>query len=276
MAVLELQSRVPPVDGPRVDLPYFTDRIRGTVLQAWPSLNMISRENQLVLLQASGKTPEQCEGECEVETGRLIGADLIVSGEALEVDGVFKLSLKLHTTKSGRMVSGSVASGARLEDLERDVPRAVLELLRPLAKPGSHQTAPKPLPPPTPPESESLLDRRTMCRGALSLRGVAYGVSGRVVQWDGRSVVSQTFFCVNGAGRVEGPVVMTGWLGFILQGRCIVDPNAPAARFHLDGMFHPDGARLPPEKQAEWLSPFGLPDPCASSQAAVLSSEAVQ
>jgi hypothetical protein len=75
----------------RLDLLYLTDRIRTAALRAGPSLYVGSRENLIALLQASGKTMEQCEGECDVETGRLVGADLVMSGEALTVDGIFKL-----------------------------------------------------------------------------------------------------------------------------------------------------------------------------------------
>jgi hypothetical protein len=237
---------------------------------------VVSRENLVVLLQASGKTIEQCEGECEVETGRLVGADLVVSGEALTVDGIFKLSLKLHATKSGRMLSGSVASGASFDQLDGDVQRAVFELLRPALdedavvspvteKPEARRTS----------SSDSLLDPQSMCHGGLALRGVAYGISGRSVKWDGRSVVSRTFFCVNAASRVEGPLVVSGWLGFIVQGRCIVDANAPAARFQLEGVFHFDGSRLPPDRQADFAS-AAVSDFCVATQAAVLTGEAVQ
>jgi len=276
LAVLELRSRLAVLDTSRLDLLYLTDRIRTAALRAGPSLNVVSRENLVVLLQASGKTMEQFEGECDVETGRLVGADLVVSGEALTVDGSFKLSLKLHATKNGRMLSGSVASGTSFDELDGDVPRAVFELLRPVLgadavlspvveKPKAKRTS----------SSESLFDPQSMCHGELALRGVAYGISGRSVKWDGRSVVSRTFFCVNAAGRVEGPLVVAGWLGFIVQGWCIVDANAPAARFQLEGVFHFDGAPLPPDRQADFAS-TAVSDFCAASQAAVLTGEAVQ
>jgi hypothetical protein len=268
-----VRSRLPVADS-RLDLVYLADRIRTAALSVGPTLNVISRENLVVLLQASGKTMEQCEGECEVETGRLVGADLVVSGDALAVDGKFKLSLKLHATKSGRMLSGSVVSGASYEELDRDVQRAVYELLRPAL--GEQAVAWSPAKEPADRRAvsgEALLNPQSMCSDGLALRAVAYGISGRVVKWDGRSVITRTFFCVNAAGRVEGPLMVTGWM--IVQGRCIGDANAPAAQFQLDGVFHYDGARLPPDKQAEFASTW-VSDYCATSQAAVLSGEAVQ
>jgi hypothetical protein len=60
---------------------YVTDVIRQETLHNQPQLEVMTRENLLVLLQASGKKIEDCEGGCEVDTGRRIGADLIVSGD---------------------------------------------------------------------------------------------------------------------------------------------------------------------------------------------------
>lgn len=56
--------------------------IRQETLHNQPQLDVMTRENLLVLLQASGKKIEDCEGECEVDTGKRIGADLIVRGKS--------------------------------------------------------------------------------------------------------------------------------------------------------------------------------------------------
>src|SRR5262249_36811567 len=81
VAVLEFQDKVPPEQ--RIDAAYLSDQVRGAVKELLPSAKVITRENMLVLLQASGKDLADCEGECEVDTGRRIGADLVVSGELL-------------------------------------------------------------------------------------------------------------------------------------------------------------------------------------------------
>jgi hypothetical protein len=143
VAVLGLRSKLGLVDTGRLDLGYLGDRIRASALNGVPSLNIISRENVLVLLESSGKPIDECEGECEVETGRRVGADLVISGEALSVEGVFKISLKLHDTHSGRMLSGSVASGKTFQELDGDIHRAVFDLLRPAF--GTPRSAPQPL-----------------------------------------------------------------------------------------------------------------------------------
>ena len=61
-------------------------------------MDLIDRDNILVLLQASRKSLADCEGECEVDTGRRLGADLVVSGELLRFGSKLKLSMRLHET----------------------------------------------------------------------------------------------------------------------------------------------------------------------------------
>jgi hypothetical protein len=270
VAVLGLRSKLGLVDTGRLDLGYLGDRIRASALNGVPSLNIISRENVLVLLESSGKPIDECEGECEVETGRRVGADLVISGEALSVEGVFKISLKLHDTHSGRMLSGSVASGKTFQELDGDIHRAVFDLLRPAF--GTPRSAPQPLHR-RPDAGWTLRNPQTMCSGNSILMGVAYGVSGRTVLWNGQSVISRTFFCANPAGRVEGPLLVNGY--FIIQGTCLSDPSRPSSRLRLEGVFHDDGARLPPDRQADFAKTLQS-DPCATSQAAVLNGAAVR
>src|SRR5437867_1668737 len=83
LAVLELRSRLPEADRAAIDTAFLTDRVRAAALQAAPGLRLMTRENVMVLLKSLGRTLEDCEGECEVETGRKLGADYVVSGEAL-------------------------------------------------------------------------------------------------------------------------------------------------------------------------------------------------
>ena len=115
LAVLELRTKL---DGPakkQVDPAYFTDVVRTKALETSPGLTVMTRENVLVLIKASGKTLEQCEGECEVETGRLLGADLIATGDLLQIGTQLKMTLKLHDTHSGRLLSGATASGGNVD-----------------------------------------------------------------------------------------------------------------------------------------------------------------
>jgi hypothetical protein len=113
------------------DVRYFADVVRGATLRTAPGLQVMTRENLLVLLQATGKDAATCEGECEVETGRRIGADAVVSGELLKVGSRFKLSLKLHDTHEGRLLSTAVANGRTIDELDEAAQAAAADLLSP-------------------------------------------------------------------------------------------------------------------------------------------------
>jgi hypothetical protein len=132
VAVLEFRDKVPAAE--RIDAAYLSDRVRGVVKRDLATAKIITRENMLVLLQSSGRDLADCEGECEVDTGRRIGADLVVSGELLRFGTEYKLSLKLHDTRSGELLAATVATGATADDLDRDLQAAVDRLLEPLLR----------------------------------------------------------------------------------------------------------------------------------------------
>lgn len=126
--VLELQNKLPAADRGSVDAAYFANQVRSAVLRAIPGVRMITRENLLVLLESTGKNVADCEGECEVETGRRLGADSVVSGEILRVGANFKLDLRLHETHEGRLLGGRAAQGRTIEELDANVEAAVADL----------------------------------------------------------------------------------------------------------------------------------------------------
>jgi hypothetical protein len=145
VAVLEFRDKVPP--GQRIDAAYLSDQVRSAVKETVPQLKVITRENMLVLLQASGKDLASCEGECEVDTGRRIGADLVISGELLRFGTQYKLNMKLHDTRSGELLSGAVASGAGADDLDRNLRAAAEKLLAPLLQGQLSEQRAQPPPP---------------------------------------------------------------------------------------------------------------------------------
>src|SRR5207247_1427804 len=107
---------------------YLTDVVRQAALRANTGAQLITRENLIVLLQASGKDMSQCEGECEVDTGRRIGANAIVSGELQRLGSKYKVSLRLHDTIEGRLLASSTGSGATVDELDENIARAATEL----------------------------------------------------------------------------------------------------------------------------------------------------
>ncbi|MEN9799892.1 MAG: hypothetical protein RL653_3589, partial [Pseudomonadota bacterium] len=63
---------------------------------------VITRENMLEVLKATGGKCE--EGQCEVETARNLGVDLLVTGNITSIDGQLVLSLKAYETRKGQLL----------------------------------------------------------------------------------------------------------------------------------------------------------------------------
>src|SRR3954463_12067106 len=115
LAVLEFRSKL---ENEKVDTAYLTDQVRGAALDTGANLRVITRENLLMLLKASGKELSECEGECEVDTGRRVGADLVISGELLKFGTSYKLNMRLHDTREGTLLGASTASGQTFDELD--------------------------------------------------------------------------------------------------------------------------------------------------------------
>lgn len=142
IAVLEFRTKLAAEEKADADPTYFSDVVRSQALDELPMAQVMTRENMTVLLAASGKDLAQCEGECDVETGRNLGADEVINGELLKVGSSFKLDLKLHSTRDGRLLAGVQASGKTVDELDAAMPAAVSKLLAPLHPAPASGTAP--------------------------------------------------------------------------------------------------------------------------------------
>ena len=148
LAVLEFATTLDAAAKEEADPQYFSDVVRSQALDELPDARLMTRENMTVLLEAAGKDLAACEGECEVDTGRKLGADYVITGRLLKVGSSFKLDLKLHATADGRLLQGAVAAGKSVDDLDAALPAAVNKLLGPLrpavAAPAPTAAAPAP------------------------------------------------------------------------------------------------------------------------------------
>jgi tetratricopeptide (TPR) repeat protein len=124
VAVLELKTQRTPspgqADGGRTyastaETAYLTDVIRSAAAEA--GLNVVTKENVVLLLKEQGHSMADCIDQCEVDTGRIVGADYVISGELWNTES-FRVSLRLHDTVSGRFLAGVQASGANLPAVE--------------------------------------------------------------------------------------------------------------------------------------------------------------
>lgn len=83
--------------------------------------DLMTRENLVQILQDNEIDPSCIEGECEVETGRNIGADLIISGDVMRLDGQYLLTLKLYETESGNLLSATETEASKALELIHNV-----------------------------------------------------------------------------------------------------------------------------------------------------------
>ena len=187
IAVLEFEGALQSSDG--VDRVYFSDQVRGAIGRSLPKARLMTRENVVQLLSSSektqGRTLADCSGECEVETGRLLGADLIVSGRFTRVGARFKLSLRLHSTADGLLISSATAGGETVEKLDDATNDAVADLLATLAEPREQRpppggTAQGPAPAlliveSVPSHARVLIDSRERGAAPLSIEGLSPG-----------------------------------------------------------------------------------------------------
>jgi hypothetical protein len=108
---------------------------------------IITQESIQDLLKSHGKTLEQCQGVCETETGKLLGAEYVVSGKILKAFGAYKVNLKVHRTSPPELLDAVVLTVQALAELEDAVREGTAKIL---AKIGAQRSTPAPAPPSAP------------------------------------------------------------------------------------------------------------------------------
>jgi formylglycine-generating enzyme required for sulfatase activity len=127
IAVLELKGKLT-----RGHLSVMSDKVRSGVLLAMQGKDYVvmSRENMAVLLKDMGLDCDSVEGECEVETGRNIGAAYVVSGAVEDVGGgLLLVSLKVHDTASGALKATGDVRGTEVIQLIDKLPGTVAQVM---------------------------------------------------------------------------------------------------------------------------------------------------
>ena len=83
-----------------------SDQTRRAATETLPQQEYIilTRENILMILDDMGKDVSCFEGSCEVEIGRNIGSDLLVTGNILKIEQHYSLTLTLYRTQDGSVL----------------------------------------------------------------------------------------------------------------------------------------------------------------------------
>ncbi len=99
---------------------YLTDLARDALARSLPleHFTIMTRESILELLPEGTRLSDCLDASCEVEIGRTLGADYVVSGEVLDFAGEQRLILKVHHCNSAAFIGSESAAGMSLKDLE--------------------------------------------------------------------------------------------------------------------------------------------------------------
>ena len=120
---------------PDKDLELIVTLLRGSFIDSLGDhLSLLSKENLRELLP-EGITIEDCDGTCEVQTGRLLQAHFVVTGKVLSFSSSSKLQviINMHDTMTSNSITSVRMSGS-LADVEKQIPQAAKKLVSRLRK----------------------------------------------------------------------------------------------------------------------------------------------
>lgn len=86
---------------------FLTDKLRQMAVMTLPNSDgwtIMTRENIRMMLPP-GKSLEECEGICLVETGKNIAADYVVQGRVSHFDTLHTITVELYETATGKLTS---------------------------------------------------------------------------------------------------------------------------------------------------------------------------
>lgn len=203
VAVLELRSSAGGLSA--ADRDYLVDSVvRGAVRKALPAERylVMTKETMIELLAEQRIDFEKvCEGSCELEVGRKIGAHYIVKGSCWRVGNRHQVAIKLYDTRSGNLLSQETVSGADAEGLSGPLAMATRSILVGLISVSS--------------------GGGSLSGGSGSVGGASSG--GSESPWS----EARSGAVVAGSGATEGMVLIPGgtyWMGCVTgDGECFGD-----------------------------------------------------
>ncbi len=148
VAVLEFRDRAG-LDP--TDLDYLTDAVvRGAVRRALSPARylLMTKESMITLLEDRGIQMEKvCEGSCEVDVGRKIGAHYIVTGSVWKVGGELEVTVRLFSTRTGDLLGQENVRGPDVASVRDPLAKAADLLLSSLRSPRRTTASVGPLAP---------------------------------------------------------------------------------------------------------------------------------
>ena len=128
IAVLELSNRTKKLIS-QEEINFLSNEMRRVAGYLPPERFLVMTKESMMVLIDPNTTLEDCVGTCEVETGRTLGADWILTGEVLRFGKSLRVSVKLHDTHSGQYLAGDSLKGRDVEELELSIKLSTLKLI---------------------------------------------------------------------------------------------------------------------------------------------------
>ena len=130
---------------PFTDRQYLTNVLRGQAVRALPAnqnWTIMTRENIMQMLPP-GKSIEDCEGSCLVETGKNIAADFVCQARVGALGNWLTLSVELYETAGNKLVASFNGRGMDVEALLDLVKQRAPEFFSTIKNPGNFAVAEK-------------------------------------------------------------------------------------------------------------------------------------
>jgi formylglycine-generating enzyme required for sulfatase activity/TolB-like protein len=110
-------------DLPDRDIEYLTDLVRTGALQELPTdrFVVLTKDQIVSLIPVEKRELKNCEGPCELEIGRLIKADYLVTGTILKIEDQLRLTVNLYEVETGNLLDSNKASGTKTLQLEEPI-----------------------------------------------------------------------------------------------------------------------------------------------------------
>ena len=132
VAVLTLMNKL---NSHHNEINYLTAMIRGEVARRLSDTYLVMTEENMIALLPEDKLLEDCVSDCQITVGREIGASYIITGELVRFGQSLRLFIRLHDTRSGRLISNEIAKAKTLENIEEPTQNAITRLLDTITKP---------------------------------------------------------------------------------------------------------------------------------------------
>jgi PEGA domain len=127
VAVLELLNKA----GVTEDEAYaLTDQVRIVASESLPGAHftIMTSENIEELLPPDMDLAKCTDAKCEVEMGRMIGAEYLITGEIIRFAGDLRINLKVHNSRTGSFVGGRNCEATEIRGLENKLKGSAQQL----------------------------------------------------------------------------------------------------------------------------------------------------